>query len=190
MGKEESISSHEPLELGGEDAGEGGTNKAVRISGLLSKTTTEAVNLIYAGVDFGQVVPVFVVDLKRWLIHRGEGVEPAEGPHAVVGRDSMVTTSLDVPSCQVVAKSCRVVFDEQVVGQIVDHKSVGRWAGLLGCLLHLTEPLVSSLDRFTKDKVVKLKEMTLERPSTVAQEETGNQRVAKAVGNSCELVDN
>ena len=63
MGKEESISLHQPLELGGEDAGEGGTNKAVRISGLLSKTTTEAVNLIYAGVDFGQVVPVFVVDL-------------------------------------------------------------------------------------------------------------------------------
>ena len=102
----------------------------------------------------------------------------------------MVTTSLDVSGRQVVTKSCRVVFDEQVVGQIVDHKSVGRWAGLLGCLLHLAEPLVSSLDWCTKDKVVKLEEMTLERPSTVAQEETGNQRVAKAVGNSCKLVDN
>ena len=55
MGKEESISSHQPLELGGEDAGEGGTNKAVRISGLLSKTTTEAVNLIDAGIDFAKV---------------------------------------------------------------------------------------------------------------------------------------
>ena len=187
MGKEESISSHESLELGGEDAGEGGTNKAVRISGLLSKTTTEAVNLIYAGVDFGQVVPVFVVDLKRWLIHRGEGVEPAEGPHAVVGRDSMVTTSLDVSSRQVVAKSCGVT--EQEVGQIGDHCSVGRWAGLPSCFPHLAEPIVSRLFQ-TKDKLVKLEEMKPQRPSTIAVEETSNQRVAKAVSNSCELVDN
>ena len=191
MGKEESISLHQPPELGGEDAGEGRTNKAIRISGLLSKTTTEAVNLIYAGVDFGQVVPVFVVDLKRWLIHRVEGVEPAEGPHAVVGRDSMVTTSLDVSSRQVLAKSRgpSASLTEQEVGQIGDHCSVGRWAGLPSCFPHLAEPIVSRLVQ-TKDKLVKLEEMKPQRPSTIAVEESGNQRVAKAVSNSCELVDN
>ena len=57
MGKEESVSSHQPLELGGDDAGEGRTNKAISISGLLSKTPAEAVNLIDAGVDFPQVGP-------------------------------------------------------------------------------------------------------------------------------------
>ena len=65
MGKEESISSHESLELGGEDAGEGGTHKAVRIRGLLSKTSTEGVNLIDAGIDFAQVQPVVRVDVVR-----------------------------------------------------------------------------------------------------------------------------
>ena len=191
MGKEESVSSHQPLELGGDDAGEGGTDKAIIVSGLLSKTPTEAVNLIDAGIDFAQVVPVFEVDLVRSIVaaHRGEWVEPAEGPHGVVGRDSMVATSLDVSSRQVFAKSSGPVFIKQELGQIVDHSSVGRWAGLLSCFLHLAEPLLSRLVQ-TKDKVVKLKVMTLECPSAVAGEETGNERVAKAVGNSCKLVDN
>ena len=190
MGKEESVSSHESLELDGDDAGEGRTNKAIVVSGLLSKTPAEAVNLIDAGIDISQVAPVFSVDLVRSRVHRGEWVEPAEGPHAVVGRDSMVATSLDVSSRQVVTKIFGFgVTIKQEVGQSVDHCSVGRRAVLLSCLLHLAEPLLSRLVT-TKDKVFELEEMTPQTPSTIAIEETGNQRVAKAVGNSCELVNN
>ena len=102
----------------------------------------------------------------------------------------MVATSLDVSSRQVVTKIFGFgVTIKQEVGQSVDHCSVGRRAVLLSCFLHLAEPLVSRLVR-PKDKVVKLEEMKSERPAAVAVEETGNQRVAKAVGNSCELVDN
>ena len=191
MGKEESVSSHESLELDGDDAGEGRTNKAIVVSGLLSKTPAEAVNLIDAGIDISQVGPVFSVDLVRSRVHRGEWVEPAEGPHAVVGRDSMVATSLDVSSRQVVTmiNLIREWFIKQEVGQSVNHCSVGRRAVLLSCFLHLAEPLVPRLVQ-TKDKLVELEEMTPQTPSTIAIEETGNQRVAKAVGNSCELVDN
>ena len=191
MGKEESVSSHESLELDGDDAGEGRTNKAIVVSGLLSKTPAEPVNLIDAGIDISQVGPVFSVDLVRSRVHRGEWVKPAEGPHAVVGRDSMVATSLDVSSRQVVTMIHIIGewFIKQEVGQSVNHCSVGRRAVLLSCFLHLAEPLVPRLVQ-TKDKLVELEEMTPQTPSTIAVEETGNQRVAKAVGNSCELVDN
>ena len=103
----------------------------------------------------------------------------------------MVATALDVSSCQVVTKVFVIGegFIKQEVGQSVGHCSVGRRANLLSCFLHLAEPLVSRLVR-PKDKVFKLEEMKSERPAAVAVEETGNQRVAKAVGNSCELVDN
>ena len=102
----------------------------------------------------------------------------------------MVATSLDVSSRQVVTKIFGFgVTIKQEVGQSVDHCSVGRRAVLLSCFLHLAEPLVSRLVG-TKDKVLELEEMKSERPAAVAVEETGNQRVAKAVGNSCELVDN
>ena len=102
----------------------------------------------------------------------------------------MVTTSLDVSSRQVVTKIFGTgVTIKQEVGQSVDHCSVGRWAGLPSCFPHLAEPIVSRLFQ-TKDKLVKLEEMKPQRPSTIAVEETSNQRVAKAVSNSCELVDN
>ena len=51
MGKEESVSLHELLELGGDDTGEGRANKTVSISGLLGKTSTETIDLIHTGID-------------------------------------------------------------------------------------------------------------------------------------------
>ena len=105
MSKEEPVSFHKPLELVGDDAGEGGTDKTVNVSGLLSETPAKSINLIDTGVDCGQVGPVLRVDLRGWFVHRGEWGEAAEGPEAVVGWDSMVATTLDVSSRQVVPKS-------------------------------------------------------------------------------------
>ena len=105
MSKEEPVSFHKPLELVGDDAGEGGTDKAVNVSGLLSETPAKSINLIDTGVDCGQVGPVLRVDLRGWFVHHGEWGEAAEGPEAVVGWDSMVATSLDVSSRQVVTES-------------------------------------------------------------------------------------
>merc|ERR550532_1359912 len=65
MGKEEPVSSHQSLELGCEDAGEGRTDEAVIVGGLLSKTATEGINLIDVGIDCRQVCPVQGVDLGR-----------------------------------------------------------------------------------------------------------------------------
>ena len=65
MGKEEPVSSHQSLELGCEDAGEGRTDEAVSVGRLLSKTATEAINLIDVGIDCRQVGPVLGVDLER-----------------------------------------------------------------------------------------------------------------------------
>ena len=96
----------------------------------------------------------------------------------------MVTTTLDVSSCQVVTKSRRTetFLTEQEVGHILDHRSVSRWAGLCGRSLHLAEPVSSRLV-VTKDKVVKLKEVKLERPASISVEEAGDEGVAKAEGN-------
>ena len=51
MAEEEPVAFHEPFELDGDDAREGGTNEAVMISGLLRETPTESVNLINVGVN-------------------------------------------------------------------------------------------------------------------------------------------
>ena len=103
----------------------------------------------------------------------------------------MVTTSLDVSSRQVVAKSRgpSASLTEQEVGQIGDHCSVGGRAHLLGRFFHLAEPVCARLVA-PKDKVIKLEELVSETPSAVAVEDTGNQRVTETEGHSCELVDN
>ena len=42
----------------------------------------------------------------------------------------------------------------------------------------------------TKDKVVKLKKVESEAPAAVAVEDAGDERVTKAEGDRCKLVDN
>ena len=97
----------------------------------------------------------------------------------------MVSTSLDVSSCQVVTKSSRsgARLTEQEVGHILDHCSVRGGARLVGGFCHLAEPISSRLV-VTKDKGVKLKEMKSERPAAVAVEEACDEGVAKTEGNS------
>ena len=184
MGEEEPISFHEPLKLCSNEAGECGTNKAVSVSWLLGEPATEPVNLIDIGIDCRQVGPVLGVYLRRWISHRGKWIKSTEGPQAVVGRDSMITTSLDVSSRQIVTKSSRTkaCLTEQEVLHIRDHRSVSRWAQLLGGSLHLVIPVSSRLI-VSKDKVVILKPMKFERPSAIAIEEAGDEGVAKAEGN-------
>ena len=103
----------------------------------------------------------------------------------------MVTPSLDVPSSQVVTKSFEMGerFVKQEVGHILNHCSICSWTGLQGGFPHFAEPSFSGLV-VTEDKVVKFEEMKSEWPAAVAVEEAGDECVAKAEGNSGELIDN